>query len=178
MDIAVAIQGCKRNDRKAQRYLYDSYADAMLMLCIRYVENLADAEELMLNGFLKFFKHIDKFIFTDTKGLSAWLKRIMINECLMHLRKQGRLLLQPETYAEDIADTLAIEQQLHAADLYKQIIELPDGYRTVFNLHVIEGFTHKEIAELLGITEGTSKSQLSRAKNILQQAIKKNSFYE
>ena len=172
-----AIEGCKKQDRISQKYLFDAYSEAMLMVCLRYVKNLADAEELMLNGFYNFYKSIDRFIYSGQGAIGAWLKKIMVNECLMFLRKSGILKIADEGFAVDAITDDALSEKMNADDIFKIIITLPDGYRTVFNLFVIEGYSHKEIAAMLGITEGTSKSQLSKAKETLQKLVKQNGCY-
>ena len=171
-----AIEGCKRQDRISQKYLFDAWSDGMLMLCMRYVKSLPDAEELMLNGFYNFFRTIDRFVYNGTGSLVAWLKKIMVNECLMFLRKKdGLKIVNGEYAAEAGADNGQLEK-MAAAEIYKLIVALPAGYSTVFNLFVIEGYGHKEIAGMLGITEGTSKSQLSKAKAMMQKAIKEKNM--
>ncbi len=172
-----AIQGCKKQDRISQKFLYDAYSDGMLMVCVRYVKNLPDAEELMLNGFFSFFRSIDRFVYSGKGSLVAWLKKIMVNECLMFLRKNGTLRLVEEEYAGDIPVDGGSLNNINAGEILKMVTALPDGYRTVFNLFVIEGYGHKEIAAMLGITEGTSKSQLNKGRAILQQLIKQNGCY-
>ena len=169
-----AIEGCKRNDRICQKYLFDAYSDKMLMVCVRYVKSLPDAEELMLNGFMKFYQYIERFSQEGTGGVGGWLRKIMINECLMFLRKKGGLQIKPEEAGIEAGDTEIILAGIHAAEIFKMILELPVGYRTVFNLYVMEGLTHKEIASELGISEGTSKSQLNRARMMLLSVLKKS----
>ena len=149
----------------------------MLMVCMRYVKNLSDAEEVMLNGFYNFYKAIDRFIYSHDSSIGAWLKKIMVNECLMFLRKHDGLKIVDEAYA---AETGVEDEQIariSANELFRLIMMLPPGYRTVFNLFVIEGYSHKEIAVLLGITEGTSKSQLNKARSMLQKTVKQNETY-
>lgn len=169
-----AIEGCKKQDRISQKYLFDAYSDAMLMVCMRYVKNLPDAEELMLNGFYNFFKTIDRFAYGGQGAISAWLKKIMVNECLMFLRKKDRLIVTDEEAAAEItADGWSVED-MNASEIFKLLMTLPAGYRTVFNLFAIEGYSHREIADMLGITEGTSKSQLNKAKAMMQKLVKEN----
>ena len=165
------IEGCKRHDRTAQKHLWDAYADAMLMVCMRYVKSLPDAEELMLNGFYNFFNKIDRFDYSGPGSVGPWLKKIMVNECLAFLRKKGGLQLTPETGGMEVATDNDIIGRMSASEIYRYIIELPPGYRTVFNLYVVEGMSHKEIAGLLEISEGTSKSQLNKARAMLQKRI-------
>ena len=166
-----AIEGCKRQDRICQKYVFDRWSEGMLLLCMRYVKHLPDAEELMLNGFYSFFETIDRFVYNSDAGVTAWLKKIMVNQCLMFLRKKGQLKIAAEEQAAEIADEDSFIATMHAAELFKMVLALPAGYSTVFNLYMVEGYTHKEIAGMMGINEGTSKSQLSKARNLLQKAV-------
>ncbi|TAM95978.1 MAG: sigma-70 family RNA polymerase sigma factor [Chitinophagaceae bacterium] len=174
MELSEAIYGCKKNNPTAQQYLFDQYSEQMYALCYRYVKNAEDAEELMLDGFFNFFRKIDHFLYSGESSVLPWLKKIMINECLMFLRKNKSFInIALEDY-EDVSLSNQIIERISAKDIYRMILELPVGYRTVFNLFVIEGLSHKEIAKTLHITEGTSKSQLSKARNILQLMISKS----
>lgn len=166
-----AILGCKKKDRICQKYIFDSYSATMMMVCMRYVKSIQDAEELMLGGFLKFYNEIDRFV-VEKGVLAAWLKKIMVNECLMFLRKKGKLNLVDEQLAEHQTDQYDALHGITVRELYTLITSLPDGYRTVFNLYAVEGYTHKEIGQLLGIGEGTSKSQFSKARHMLQKLVK------
>jgi len=171
MTVQKAIEGCKRQDRICQKYVFDSWSEGMLLLCMRYVKHLPDAEELMLNGFYSFFDTIDRFVYNSDAGVTAWLKKIMVNQCLMFLRKKGQLKIAPEEHAAEIAGEDSFIATMHAAELFKLVLALPAGYSTVFNLYVVEGYSHKEIATMMGISEGTSKSQLSKAKTMLQKVV-------
>ena len=166
-----AIEGCKRQDRICQKYIFDRWSEGMLMLCMRYVKNLADAEEMMLNGFFSFFKAIDRFEYNSDPGITAWLKKIMVNECLMFLRKRGELKIVEDKFAQEIVGDESFSSRMAAEEIYKEVLALPAGYRTVFNLFVVEGYSHKEIAGLLNITEGTSRSQLNKARTLLQKVV-------
>lgn len=149
----------------------------MMALCCRYVKNRADAEELLLDGFYKFFSRLKEFQYQGEAALYAWLRTIMVRECLMFLRRRRAFLLlsaEPDDAAETTADVAGVNEPLaglSAAEIFDLIIRLPVGYRTVFNLFVIEGMEHKEIAKALGISEGTSKSQLSKARSLLQKML-------
>ena len=169
-----AIDGCKRNDRISQKYVFDTWSDGMLMVCLRYVKSLPDAEEIMLNGFYSFFKSIDRFVYSGDNSIGGWLKKIMVNECLMFLRKKGTLKITEEKYAVESGADDGVMDKMSADEIFRMIIEMPVGYSTVFNLFVVEGYSHKEISGLLGITEGTSKSQLSKARAMLQKKLVKN----
>ncbi len=149
----------------------------MLMVCMRYVKNLPDAEEMMLNGFYNFFKSIDRFVYSNEGSIGAWLKKIMVNECLMFLRKKGELQIVEEEHAAETGIEDGHIGRMSANEIFRLIMTLPVGYRTVFNLFVVEGYSHKEIATLTGITEGTSKSQLNKARGMLQKTMKQNETY-
>ncbi len=171
MNTADLIREAKGGSSAAQKYLFDNFSDKMLMVCRRYVKASGDAEELLLDGFLKFFKNLSSFNYQGDAALYGWLKKIMINECLMFLRKKNVFNIVTEAEAEDIALPAEALDNLSAAEIFELIVQLPVGYRTVFNLYVIEGMPHKEIADRLGIAEGTSKSQLSKAKVLLQKML-------
>lgn len=161
----------KKGNQKAQRELFEYYGKRMFMLCLRYVKNQQDAEELLSNGFVKAFASLDKFEIRGEHSFEIWLKRILINECLMFLRKQNRAPLIVEPDENLVNRQEGILDKLHADTLFELILNLPEGYRTVFNLFEIEGYSHAEIAEQLGITVGTSKSQLSKAKVVLKELV-------
>ena len=142
----------------------------MLATCIRYVGNQFEAEDVLVVGFMKVFDKIDTF--SGEGSFEGWIRRIMVNESLMYIRKQKNTKYHEdlETAERESASELS-DAHLEAEDLLNMIKELPDGYRVVFNLYAIEGFSHKEIAQKLGVTEGTSKSQLSKARGMLKRMI-------
>jgi RNA polymerase sigma factor (sigma-70 family) len=162
---------CQRQDPKAQEYLYDKYSLGLMKLCFRYLKDEYEAEEALVKGFYKVFTSVKKVEWRGKGAFSSWIKRVMVNECLMAIRKNkikstvdlGDLRLSNNDYAEN---------GLLEEELYKIIAELPDGYRTVFNLYVVEGYNHREIGEMLEIQESTSKSQLSKARKHLKNRIK------
>ena len=168
------IEACKKGDKPAQKRVFEYYLGGMLAICKRYVKDNHDAEELLLNGFYKFFAGIDRFVYTDEKSTGAWLKKIMVNECLMFLRKKDKFIFSTGEFPADVVLDETVIDWLNADDLRKIIDTLPDGYRIVFNMYVIEGYDHKEIGKLLGISESTSRSQLARARAILQKLLKEN----
>lgn len=174
MDVSQLIKEAKNESAAAQKCLFDLFADKMILVCRRYVKNSEDAEELLLDGFYKFFKNLSAFTYLNEAALFAWLKKIMINECLMLLRKKNAFNIVSESAAEDIPLEEEALNNLSAKEIFDLIVNLPVGYRTVFNLYVVEGMEHKEIAALLGIAEGTSKSQLSKAKALLQKNLLQN----
>ncbi len=166
------IQACKANDRKGQKALYELYAPVMLALCRRYVGVLEDAEDVMVEGFFKVFTKIDSY--KGEGSFEGWIKRIMVNESLMFLRKNN-----PLRFSEEITDRMrgvefpGIDSRLTAGQIIALLDELPPGYRTVFNLFVIEGYKHREIAEELGISINTSKSQLILARARMAELVQK-----
>ena len=171
MNLSEQIEDARRGDAAAQRQLFDLFADPLMALCCRYVKNREDAEEILLDGFCKFFGHLKDFRYQGDAALYAWIKRIMVNECLMFLRRRPIFSLETEMVAESLTEEPLAG--LSAGEIFDLIVRLPAGYRTVFNLHVIEGMEHKEIAAALGISEGTSKSQLSKARLLLQKMLSK-----
>jgi RNA polymerase sigma-70 factor (ECF subfamily) len=167
---AELVKGCQEGNRLIQRRVYEQYSSRMLALCRRYVKNEMDAEEVLINGFLKVFERIGQF--KSDGSFEGWIRRIMVNESLNHLRKQR--VMYAEVEIENLANDLdysTFESEMDAEELLNLVEQLPVGYRTIFNLYAIEGFSHKEIAESLGITESTSKSQLSRARVHLQKLL-------
>lgn len=166
---------CNNGDRRAQRKLYDTYVDYMMITCIRYINNREDAKEAMLDGFVNAYKNISRFEYRGEGSLKAWLKKIMVNQCLMFLRKKNILAQADEIdYSNEPAINTNAIAHLSMKELIQMIHSLPDGYRTVFNLYTFESMTHKEIGSLLDISESTSKSQLRKAKTLLQKTILNN----
>ncbi|MGJ7031410.1 RNA polymerase sigma factor [Niabella hirudinis] len=166
------LEDCRLRDRNAQRQLFYAFAPQMLAVCTRYVKVKEDAEERMLQGFEKFFAQIDSFSFRGEAAFTAYLKRIMVNECLMLLRKRRIVFEEMEDQDFVMVQEETALERLSAKEIFELILKLPEGYATVFNLFVVEDLSHKEIAQLLGITEGTSKSQLSKARSLLQQMMR------
>lgn len=164
------IRKCCQQDGKAQKALYDRYAPKMLGVCIRYVKDHDQAEDVMIGGFIKVFDKIDQF--KHEGSFEGWVRRIMVNESLTFIRKNKGMYLEVDIEAANHEpDYSSLNNQLEAEDLLKMINSLPTGYQTVFNLYAIEGYSHKEIAEKLDISENTSKSQLSRARALLQKQL-------
>jgi len=166
------INRCKQQDRKAQQALYDKYAPLFYGISLRYMKNNTDAEDVLVEGFYKIFSKIDQF---QNKGsFEGWMKRIIINEALMAIRKKNNLNLHVEIEKANQVKTESVaEMNLTYQELLGLIQALPTGYRTIFNLYVIEGYKHREIAEKLNISINTSKSQLILAKKKLQEFYKK-----
>ncbi len=164
------IEGCKKHDRHAQRFLYEHFAGKMHALCCRYIKDKMEAEDVLVTSFTKIFDRIGQF--KNEGSFEGWIRRIVVNESLSYLRRNKSMYLEMDIEAADREpDYERLESQLEADDLLKLISDLPAGYRIVFNLYAIDGYSHKEIAEQLGITESTSKSQLSRARVALQKAL-------
>ncbi|KUG08884.1 RNA polymerase sigma factor [Solirubrum puertoriconensis] len=164
------ISACRQGSVRAQKLLYEKFAGLMLTVCLRYLRQRADAEEAMLTGFVKVFKALDQY--RHEGSFEGWIRRIMVNEALGQLRRKEPLHLAIDDMVTDVPATAATaDSDMAAADLMQLLNELPAGYRTVFNLYAIEGYTHPEIAELMGISEGTSKSQLSKARAMLQRRL-------
>jgi RNA polymerase sigma factor (sigma-70 family) len=165
---AQLIEACLRNDRNAQRKLYNAYAGRMLVVCMRYVQNQAEAEDILQEGFIKVFQNLDKFRAESTLG--SWIKRIVINTAINQIRSQKHFqdMDDVQEYENQVSDNQSGIETIHFQELIEMIQKLPKGCRTVFNLFAVEGYKHHEIAQMLNITEGTSKSQYSRAKAILQ----------
>ena len=171
MDFRQLIKECRKGSTAAQKFLFDNMAGPMLSICRRYIKNPEDSEEIMLDGFFRFFKTLPSFQYHNEAALFAWVKRIMINECLMFLRRRNAFTMSLESEIEETPLPEQTFDKLEAKDIMALIVQLLVGYRTVFNLYAVEGMGHKEIAQLLGITEGTSKSQLSKARQLLQKLL-------
>ncbi len=164
------IDGCLEGNSRQQRNLYEKYAPKMLGVCFRYIQSRDEAEHVMVGGFVKVFQNIKQF--KREGSFEGWIRRIVVNECLMYIRKNRYMSLETEVEKADIdLDYEEIDAKMNAESLMILIQELPVGYRTVFNLYAIEGYNHYEIGEMLGISENTSKSQLSRARKILQSRV-------
>ena len=172
MDEKQLIKACISNDSKAQRLLYDKYDARFFVVCKRYFSDIQQAEDALVKGFLKIFQHLEEYSFQGS--FEGWMRRIIINECLMELRKNKIFHLNIDDYSSSIPSYQETSQKIEEDDVMNLLNYLPDGCRLVFTLFVIEGFKHKEIAENLGITEGTSKSQLNLAKTKLKEMLSKN----
>lgn len=166
------LEGCKKNDRKSQELLYKSLASKMLGVCMRYAKDSFEAEDILQLGFVKVFQKVPEF--RGEGSFEGWIRRIMVNTAIEIYRKNQRSL-----NVVDIAQVYDAPQSmfnmtgLETKDLLNLIRQLPEGYRMVFNLYVIEGYSHKEIGKYLEITEGASKSQLSRARALLREKVLK-----
>ena len=179
MEFNQLIKECRKGSITAQKYFYDQYAVKMFLYCRRYLKTNEQTEDILQNGFLKIFKGLVDFSFLNESATIGWMKKIMLNECLQEIRKRNNILSIAEEFDEEIYLEDDIVSKLSANEIYVLVTKIPIGYRTVFNLYVVEGYNHKEIADLLSISEGTSKSQLSKAKVFLQKMItKQNEYHE
>jgi len=164
------IKGCINRDSRMQEELYNRFAPKMYAVCLRYSNNTDDAQDLLQEGFIKIFKNLDRF--RAEGSFEGWVRRVFINTSIEHYRRKVNLFSTSEKEQTLIQDSSwnALDK-LAEKDIIKLVQELSPGYRTVFNMYAIEGFSHKEIGGILGISEGTSKSQLARAKGILQKKV-------
>jgi len=156
------------NNRQAQQQIYSRFSSKMLSVCRQYIKDIQLAEDVMITAFMKVFTNLSKF---EHKGsFEGWIRRIMVNECISYLRVQKKVkFTEDEIYVEESFN--AIDSKFSIDQIQFLIDALPDGYKMVFNLYAIEGYKHNEIAKMLGINEGTSKSQLSHARKMLQTQI-------
>lgn len=171
------IQKAAKNNREAQHVLYELHAPKMLSICRYYIKDVQKAEEVMLNGFFKVFKHIKTF--KNEGSFEGWIRRIVVREAISFLRQQKHIEFTAEDEILEQDYTNNIKTNIEVAEIQQLIDSLPEGYKMVFVMYAIEGYKHYEIAELLNISEGTSKSQLFKARQMLQNKIKElnNSSY-
>ena len=169
------VKACLKNKREAQNQLYQRYKVAMFNVCQRYARNREEAEDMLQEGFFQVFTNLNKYAGQGTLG--SWIKGVMINSALMYLRTMNRRLF-PTSPIEDINVEIASDEnvfeQFGARAILKIVQQLPPGYRAVFSLYAVEGFSHKEIAEKLDISEGTSRSQYLRAKVMLKKLLEQH----
>ncbi len=170
---AELIARCRKKDAAAQKIVFTRYAGEMTVLCLRYIARQEEAKEVMMDGFLRFFNNLDSFTWRGEGSARAWLQRITVNQCLTHLRRRNMLVLTDgdDSSYDHIPTSDNVLGQLTVREIMKMIHSLPVGYRTVFNMYVFDDMDHKEIAQTLGISESTSKSQLHRARAILKEKI-------
>lgn len=167
------IKECLRNNPKAQERLFRKYSSKLYGLCRRYIQDEAEAEDVMITAFTKIFQKIHQY--KAEGSFEGWMRRIAVNEALTYIRKNKSIHLEVDIEVADRLSNLEhLNHGLEATDLLALVDQLPAGYRTVFNLYAIEGYAHKEIADQLGISENTSKSQLSRARSLLQKYLKQH----
>jgi len=171
------VEACKSGDRQAQFELYRLYSKAMYNVCLRMVRSELDAEDLLQNSFLDVYSKLDSFMYQSSVG--AWMKRIVINNCINFLKKRKLDLVNLDDRFHHIEEpeVQMVDYKNDVARVNKAMMQLPDGYRVVFTMYLIEGYDHKEIGQILNVTEATSKSQYSRAKKKLKHILSERSFY-
>jgi len=164
------IRGCINGERRMQEELYNRFSGKMYAVCLRYAGNGNDAQDILQDGFVKIYKNLDRF--RGEGSFEGWIRRIFVNTAIEHLRRKTYLtpIAEREENTIPYKEKTALDR-LGEKDIMALISQLSPGYRTVFNLYVVEGYTHKEIGDILGISEGTSKSQLARARMILQDKV-------
>jgi len=168
------IEGCAKFERKAQQLLYDKYSRFLLGVCLRYAIDKDEAEDILQDSFLKIFFNIKDY--SGTGSFIGWLRKVAVNTAITHYHKnlKYRYHVEIEEYVSVETGVMSFEEDFYTSeDLYKVLNELPTGYRMVFNLYAVEGYKHKEIAEILGIDTNTSKSQYSRAKAVIRDKLEK-----
>ncbi|MAC96252.1 MAG: RNA polymerase subunit sigma-24 [Flavobacteriales bacterium] len=172
MDEKKLIQACIKEDKSAQKALYDLFSAKMYFVCLRYARHEAEAQDILQDAFIKVFDKLDSFRFNGS--FEGWVRRIMVNTALNYCRKSTYKYenIGIEDYQDKVVNSKAISR-LSEQELLGIIQQLPDGYRMVFNLYIIEGYSHKEIAEMLSISENTSRSQLAKARKWVQNVLEK-----
>ncbi|WP_245676498.1 RNA polymerase sigma factor [Crocinitomix algicola] len=172
------VKECISGNAKAQKTFYDLFARKMMGVCLRYTKDPIEAQDVLQDGFVKVFTKLPKFV--NKGSLEGWVRRIMVNTALDQYRKNKKF--QRDVEIDSVSFKLEkddfIVEAMNAEDLLKIIQSIPEGYRIVFNLFAIEGYSHKEIAQQLGVTESTSKSQYSRAKKMLRKLLVENNLVE
>lgn len=158
------LQACLRGDRLAQKHFFECFKGKMFALCLRYANSREDAEDILQEGFVKVFRDLKQY--TGAGNFEGWVRKVFVNTALQHLQKQKRNLITTELDGQDFPDEPEqfLSEEPPAKNMIRILQQLPPGFRTIFNLHVLEGYSHPEIAEILDISVGTSKSQLLRAK--------------
>src|SRR5688572_10313356 len=169
------IDGCRKGNSSFQRALYEKYCRKMMLVCMRYSKTTAEAEDILQEGFVKVFQGIKNF--RQESKLETWITRIMVNTALNQQRKKLYLFPMVDVQELDLPQNEVSISGINFTQLLEMIQSLPQGCQVVFNLFAMEGYNHKEIAELLGISEGTSKSQYARARTLMQQKLLKESSY-
>lgn len=168
------IEKCKTGNRKAQKVFYNQYVDLLFATLTRYIKDTSVIDDVLFQALMKIFTKLPEFAYINEKALVAWLKKVVINEALMHLRSDFRSIYKLEEITDEYEAKYFDVDDLNTSDLMETIELLPVGYRTVFLLHAVEGYSHKEIAIKLEIAEGTSRSQYFKARNLLQQKLKQD----
>lgn len=169
------LKGCYQNNHTSQKELFEHFATQLYHIANRYVNNSSEAEDIVAVAFTRVFKKINSFSWQGIGSFEAWIRRIAVNECLMYLRKRHNFNLLTSLEEVQLHSDLQPLAALHAEDILTMVSQLPTGYRTVFNLYVVEGYNHAEIARQLEISEGTSRSQLLKAKEQLKKMLENES---
>jgi RNA polymerase sigma-70 factor (ECF subfamily) len=175
MDDQDLVERCLKKNRAAQSLLYERYSSKMLGICYRYTKSMADAEDILQEGFIKVFRNLEQF--KGSGELGAWIRRIMVNTAINFLKQKERYQVDLSFVDKGLHPVTTEENpeiRLNTRELAELIRQLPVGYQTIFNLHAVEGYSHVEIGRILGINEGTSRSQYSRARSLLISWIQKN----
>lgn len=171
-DLKAVVKGCIQNNEQCQKALYEEYAPSMMGVCTRYAANDAEAADILQEGFIKVFDHIQNI--RDPNQVGSWIRGIMVHTALDTIRRKkphiGQEVMLDENH--DPGEAELITDQLSADEIIEEIKALPEGYRAIFNMYAIEGYSHKAIAQEMNITPGTSKSQYAKAKKLLQERIK------
>ncbi|MES2780357.1 MAG: sigma-70 family RNA polymerase sigma factor [Bacteroidota bacterium] len=168
------IRKLEHGDKVSQKQLFEQLYASMFRVCQRYIVKTDEAEDCVMKGFMNAFQHIGQLNYQGEESLFKWLRKIMVNECLTELRKKHNFYMIPEEQLPEVLIEADVWNKIEVEDLNNLVLRLPTGYRTVFSLFVVEGYAHKEIATMLGITESTSKSQLLKAKSKLKIMITQN----
>jgi RNA polymerase sigma-70 factor (ECF subfamily) len=163
------IKQSLQNNRQAQKLLYEKFSPKMLSLCAYYIKDLQQSEEVMLNGFLKVFTKLKQY--SNKGSFEGWIRKIMVFECISYLRKKNQLVFTDNIEIFEPIIENEVELAIAAEDLHNYIDALPEGCKVIFNMYVIEGYKHAEIAEILNVSIGTTKTQLYRARKALQDMI-------
>ena len=172
------IKRCLNKDRHAQEFLFNQFYDNLYRIALRYLSDHHNAEDAVVTAFTKVYKNLSKFKFNGQGSLGRWVRTILINESIRILKKQRLLQFEADMHLIDREQSEPTGlQQLEASDIIRLIEQLPAGYRTVFNLFIVEGYSHKEIADMLGISENTSKTQLKKARGQLITKIEEERSY-
>lgn len=172
------VEACIKGERKAMKALYDSYGAYLFGVCRRYMPTEAEAEEMLSDAFMRIFEKLESL--EDPQKLKAWMKTLTVRICLDELRKARKIQLSwnEEALEEAVNEYPGVIEQMSAKEIKSRVDKLPTGYRTVFMLHTIEGYSHPEIAKMLKISEGTSKSQLSKARRMLRDTLEKGKNFQ
>ena len=178
IDYHQLLKDCLKLKPEAQRRLYDHFAPSMLGVCFRYTKSISDAEDVLQEGFVKVFKHLKQY--KSDGELGSWIRKIMVNTALNYLKSNRKYQydLSFDEMPLHLVSTDNPEVTLQTKELAELIRQLPTGFQTIFNLHAVEGYTHVEIASMLGISDGTSRSQYARARSLLIEWIEKFSIKE